>query len=268
MKSITIVTVCYNEEKNIARTIESVLMQTANDYEYIICDGLSKDNTVSIAEGYQEAFARKGVSYRVFSERDFGIYDAMNKGVDKAEGKYIWFLNAGDWFCCSNAVERFAESIEKDSTPAVYYADFYFVENHLQRRCVCNTENIKKYMSLGHPSLVARADIMRERRFDTAYKIAADYNFVLGMALDGLEFRKLDFVATNYTLDGVSSTNKELVEDEVGRIHSAYGLPHEAIAEPEASFATKVAQKLIKIAPKPLWKLWCTKIKGRPWIEY
>ena len=74
-------------------------MQTAVNFEYVICDGLSKDRTVAIAQSYQDAFAQKGISYRISSEKDRGIYDAMNKDIDKAEGKYSWFLNAADWLC-------------------------------------------------------------------------------------------------------------------------------------------------------------------------
>jgi len=268
LKAITIVTVCYNEEKNIARTIESVLMQTAMNFEYIICDGLSQDHTVAIAESYREAFSQKGISYRIFSEKDCGIYDAMNKGIDKAEGSYIWFLNAGDWLCAADVLEKFVSSIEKDTAPAVYYADFYIVEDHLQKRRICNADNMKRSMSVGHPSMVARMDFMRARKFDTAYRLAADYNFVLGLVMDGLEFRKLDFPASCFMVGGISSTNKELEEEEVSRIHKHYGLPHEPAFFQKIPLVRRIINKLIKLAPKSVWKFWCVKIKRRPWVEY
>ena len=91
---ISIVTVVYNGENSIRKTIESVLCQEFKDYEYIIVDGLSQDNTVSIAKEYEERFEGR---LRIFSERDKGIYDAMNKGIRLAKGDYIWLVNADDW---------------------------------------------------------------------------------------------------------------------------------------------------------------------------
>lgn len=268
MKAITIVTVCYNEEKNIARTIESVLMQTAVNFEYIICDGLSKDRTVEIAQSYQDAFAQKGITYRICSEKDNGIYDAMNKGIDKAEGKYIWFLNAADWLCDVDAVKRFAACVERDSSPAVYYADYYHVDDHQRLLCVCNADELKRFMSIGHPSMITRTDLMRERKFDTNYRLAADYNFILGLKMDDLEFCRLGFPATYFLAGGISTTNKQLQEEELERIHAFYGLPHEKSIEQAPSFIRSVLSKVLRIAPMPLRKFWHVKIKHRPWVEY
>lgn len=268
MKAITIITVCYNEERNIARTIESVLMQTSDNFEYIICDGKSKDNTVQIAKRYQPDFENKGVSFKIYSEADKGIYDAMNKGINRASGRYIWFVNSGDWLVCADAVERFAECVENNSIPAVYFADFFFVENHMRRQCVCNIENIKRYMSLGHPSLISRTDLMRERRFDLGYRIAADYYFVLGLFMDKFEFQKIDFAATYFMTDGVSSTSKVATEEEVKRIHDFYGLPHESQETEELSSIGRIRRFLSEVAPKWLWKFWCVKVRNRYWVDY
>ncbi|MBR6850467.1 MAG: glycosyltransferase, partial [Lachnospiraceae bacterium] len=96
---ISIITISYNSEAVIAKTIESVLAQ---DYkgkaEYLIIDGASKDRTVEIAESYRDRFAKKGYEYRIASEPDQGIYDAMNKGIRKSTGDIIGILNSGDWY--------------------------------------------------------------------------------------------------------------------------------------------------------------------------
>lgn len=268
MKAITIVTICYNEEKNIARTIESVLMQTSVDFEYIICDGLSKDRTVAIAQSYQDAFAQKGIPYHIYSEKDRGIYDAMNKGIDKAKGKYIWFLNAADWLCEADVVKKFADSVAQDSSVAVYYADYYYIADHQGMRCACNADKMKQFMSIGHPSLITRKDLMEARKFDTNYRLAADYNFLLGLVMDNFEFCRLDFPATYFLAGGISTTNKQLQEDELERIHTFYGLPHEKNIEKNPSFIRGVLSKVLRIAPKPLRKLWYVKIKHRLWVEY
>ena len=106
---ISIITVAFNEEKNIKKTIESVLNQTSDSFEYIICDGKSADKTVEIAKEYKNTFAEKGISYIINSEKNKGIYDGMNKGIDLATGDYIFFLNAGDWFYSDDVIENVVE---------------------------------------------------------------------------------------------------------------------------------------------------------------
>ena len=86
---VSLITVCFNSEKTIRNTIESVLNQTYSEIEYIIVDGLSKDNTLGIVHEYDEKFKEKGVIYRVISEKDNGIYDAMNKGIGMAQGEIV-----------------------------------------------------------------------------------------------------------------------------------------------------------------------------------
>ncbi len=108
---VTVITVSYNSRNTIRDTIESVLHQTYPFVEYLIIDGLSTDGTVEIAESYREAFARRGFSYRIVSEKDEGIYQAMNKGVSMAKGDLIGLLNSDDWYeenaaACAAAVYR------------------------------------------------------------------------------------------------------------------------------------------------------------------
>ncbi len=95
---ISIVTASFNSEKTIKETIESVLNQTYTDIEYIIIDGKSADRTVEIAESYIEKFAQRGMEYRIISEPDDGIYDAMNKGARLATGDFVAMLNSDDWY--------------------------------------------------------------------------------------------------------------------------------------------------------------------------
>ncbi len=95
---VSIITVSYNSEKSIRRTIESVLNQTYSKIEYHIVDGLSTDNTIEIAREYDEKFAEKGIKYIISSERDNGIYDAMNKGILRSAGKIVGIINSDDWY--------------------------------------------------------------------------------------------------------------------------------------------------------------------------
>lgn len=112
MKKASIITVCYNSEKTIRKTLESVLNQTISDFEYLIIDGKSSDSTVSIAEEYRDKFESKGICYRIYSESDTGIYDAMDKGIMLAEGDVVGIVNSDDWYE-PNAMEIAIEEYER-----------------------------------------------------------------------------------------------------------------------------------------------------------
>src|ERR1700712_4186557 len=88
--TVSIITITYNAEPFLERTIQSILAQTATDYEYVVIDGASKDGTVAIIKQYEHCITSW------VSEPDKGLYDAMNKGLHRASGQYVWFMNAGD----------------------------------------------------------------------------------------------------------------------------------------------------------------------------
>ena len=110
---VSVITICFNSEAVIRKTIESVLNQTWDKLEYLIVDGASKDRTVAIAEEYSERFAAKGVDYRIYSEPDRGIYDAMNKGIRLSSGDLVGLINSGDWYE-PDAVETAVKAYEKE----------------------------------------------------------------------------------------------------------------------------------------------------------
>lgn len=103
----SIITVVYNGEKSIARTIESVLNQTYAPYEYLVIDGVSSDQNAEIACPYQKQFEEKEIHYQVISEKDKGMYDALNKGTRMATGDLIGQINSDDWYE-KDALEKMA----------------------------------------------------------------------------------------------------------------------------------------------------------------
>ena len=110
---ISIITISYNVEKEIERTMRSVLNQTFKDLEYIVVDGKSKDNTVAIAKSIAAEYPDRAV--RIISEPDKGIYDAMNKGIKMASGEWVNMMNAGDVFANDNVLENvFKENFSDD----------------------------------------------------------------------------------------------------------------------------------------------------------
>lgn len=123
----SIITICYNSENCIAKTIESVLHQDyAGEVEYLIIDGASTDKTVEIAEEYRQQFEKKGYDYIVSSEPDNGIYDAMNKGIRKSSGDIVGIINSGDWYE-PIALRTVADTY--DLTPFdMFYADINLIK--------------------------------------------------------------------------------------------------------------------------------------------
>ena len=118
---ISLITVCYNSSQTISRTIESVLAQTFTDFEYLIIDGLSKDDTVAVAESYRKRFEAKNIPLRIISEKDNGMYDAINKGTRLAKGELIGSINSDDWLE-PNALQVVADTYNE--TPFdMFYAD-------------------------------------------------------------------------------------------------------------------------------------------------
>ena len=117
---ISIITVCYNSSRTISRTIKSVLNQNNVQLEYLIVDGASKDDTVEIAESYRMQFEQKGISYRIISEPDNGIYDAMNKGILASNGDIVGILNSDDYYASEDVLSSIMLCFEKNKTDSVY----------------------------------------------------------------------------------------------------------------------------------------------------
>ena len=120
MRKFTIITICLNMEKEIGKTITSVLNQTCTDFEYIIKDGVSKDGTVSVAESFAPAFAEKGIPYRILVQPDRGIYDAMNQATREAQGEWVLYMNAGDMFADADILSIVEESDKQEVSDIIY----------------------------------------------------------------------------------------------------------------------------------------------------
>jgi glycosyltransferase involved in cell wall biosynthesis len=263
---ITIVTVCFNEESNIARTVESVLNQTSSDFEYIICDGASKDKTVEIAKSYSDAFMKKGIKYIVNSEKDKGIYDGMNKGIDLASEQYIYFLNAGDWFCSNDIIEKVSDAAEKNGFPDVIYGNVYGVERTVVNLFKSSDDDLEHHM-ICHQGISVSTVLMKEKKFDLNYRIAADYKFVLGLKREGKMFFGIDLVVAYFSLDGVSTKNIEARYLEHAAIQELYGIPVDNNHMRKCISKESKAQKIKNLMPLKLWRWWSVKVKGKTLLD-
>ncbi len=201
---ITVVTVCFNEEKDIAATIESVLSQDYRDFEYIIKDGLSSDDTLKIAKGFEESFAAKKIAYRIVSKKDEGLYDAMNQAVQLAGGEFINFMNSGDLFFDNTVLGRIFDGKDYKDTDLIYgdAIEEEFGEYYYFRKC---PELIEERMPFNHQTVFARTELLKEMPFDTGLKITADYDFLIRAKRAGRVFTDSKVVTALISTDGVST---------------------------------------------------------------
>ena len=224
--TVSIVTISYNAAAEIEKTIRSVLSQTYTDYEYVFIDGASKDATVELIESYRADFEEKGVAYRVYSETDKGIYDAMNKGVDRIQGEWTVMLNAGDCF----SDERVLEDIFSKTTytHAAVYGDAVLTESNgtteYRRDCpAAPIEAIREHIPFCHQSVFVRSEELARYRFDTQWKLAADYDQFVRMYLDGKTFCHVPRVVAAYDYAGASIQNAAKTIDESNQIRRQAG---------------------------------------------
>lgn len=200
---VTIVTVCYNADKEIETTLLSVLSQKYNNLEYIVIDGDSSDNTMDIINKYKDKITR------ILSEPDKGIFDAMNKGINMASGNWILFLNAGDTFCNETVVERMVFETPIDA--GVIYGNAMFVKNGIKRKYsplpFFNSKERYPDMGICHQSIFVRTDIAKNLLFDLSYQLSADYDMIMKIYNNNYKFYYKDVMVCNYDLSGVSSLN-------------------------------------------------------------
>ena len=174
----SIITVTYNAAEVIGRTLDSIKLQRCGDYEYVVIDGASTDGTLSQVEA-------SGISnMRIVSERDNGLYDAMNKGLREARGEYVIFLNAGDAFTASDALDRLAaKAAEGDydilygQTQLVDEAGHVLGGRHLAAPPVLTAASFKQGMVVCHQAFVVRRMIASQ--YDLNYRFSSDYEWCI-----------------------------------------------------------------------------------------
>lgn len=263
---VSVVTVSFNEEMTIRSTLDSVLCQTSTDYEYLVCDGKSTDKTVEIAESYRQKFEEKGIAYKVYSEKDGGVYYGMNNAIDRVHGDYVIFINAGDQFYDRNVIKNINDMI-KDDRPEVIYGNCQVVDNCAGYIRYAEHQMLPQGMSMCHPSILVRSDIIKENKFDTSYGISADYNMMLALYMQKCRFQKLDLIISNFYANGISSLQIVKSTKEACNIRSKHGI---AVDEKKEIFNAQKIQILNRIKnsiPKKIWKIWTVKIKKREWID-
>lgn len=199
---VSVITVVHNGEKTLARAIESVLNQTYGNLEYLIIDGMSRDGTRKLAESYRERFAARKIEYRIVSEPDRGMYDALNKGIAMAKGRIIGNINSDDWYE-KDAVEKAVRFLEETGSDFMY-GDLRMIKPD-GSSFIKHAKQQKLATSRGwnHPTQFAR----REVYIQFPYKLESlhdDFDVFLKVRKSGYKTGVLNQVLADFTMEGVS----------------------------------------------------------------
>lgn len=205
---ISVITVTYNAEKTIERTMKSVANQSFRDIEHLIIDGASKDSTLSLIETF------KTDQTKILSEPDKGLYDAMNKGLKLAKGRYVIFLNAGDTFHSPETLKHYADKAKEDTD--IIYGDTVIVDSdgkfisdrHLSAPDTLTKKSFSNGMLICHQAFMVKKELTGEYNRD--YKFSADYDWCVRCINNSGEEKchNLKEVTIDYLSDGLTDHNK------------------------------------------------------------
>jgi glycosyltransferase involved in cell wall biosynthesis len=226
MIRFTVVTITYNAEAVLQRTLDSVFAQTYKGVEHLIIDGASKDRTLALVEAYKQKSDESETEHNVIiqSEPDHGIYDAMNKGLTQASGDYIVFMNAGDSFPQADTLEQVVHrckltEMPTAELPGVLYGNtdvvdgdgHYLHPRRLQPPAKLTWRSFRLGMLVCHQAFYARTDIAKNLQYDTRYRFSADVDWCIRVMREtermGLPLYNIGIVVANYMEEGQTTKN-------------------------------------------------------------
>lgn len=218
---LSVITVVYNNVKDIERTMLSVLNQTYPDMEYIVVDGLSNDGTLEIINKYQDKI-------KLISEKDEGIYDAMNKGLAAATGDYVLFMNSGDEIYAADTVRKvFAAADNAD----IYYGETEMIngqgESQGRRRHQApekfSWRSFKYGMNISHQAIYIKRSLTGP--YDRQYHLSADIDWIIRAAKKAKTITRIDGYVAKYLVGGVSKQkHRQSLAERYAIMKRYYGL--------------------------------------------
>lgn len=250
---ISVVTVVYNDVDNIEKTILSVLSQSYPNVEYIIIDGNSTDGTIEMIKEYASR-----ISYWI-SEKDEGIYDAMNKGLKYASGDWVIFMNSGDWFYDETVIEKVFSDKYSSAIGVIYGAvEFRFANEKIIQQPY-SLPHILKGMAFSHQSAFVRTSLLKQSPYNVHFRIVADYEFFLREYKLGVGFQYVPEVIASFDkLTGISASPtymnykkhlKELIElEKIYNTETNYRLFYNLLC-----FRFLLKNAILKIVPSKIW---------------
>lgn len=216
---VTIITTTYNLIDNdrldyFRKCIETVHSQSYENIEHIIIDGASQDGTIDILKEYE---ANGWIKY--YSKPDTGIYQAMNRGIDRAQGKYILFMNSDDYFSSENAVLKSVELLESTGADVSFADVSYVYDNKKSKLWAGDLSVVFSAPPFSHQTMFTRTDVLKEiGYFNEKYKIASDYEIMIRLVLGGYQFVHLKENIATFRYGGYSS-DRELMINEDAQIY-------------------------------------------------
>ncbi|MBR1641480.1 MAG: glycosyltransferase [Butyrivibrio sp.] len=223
-KLFSVITVCYNSEKTIERTLKSMLAQTEKDYEYIIIDGASTDGTAKIVKRYEPKFEGR---LQFFSEKDNGIYDAMNKGIKKASGILVGMVNSDDFYepdALENMKKTYSELPDNKKEHVILYGMQRRLRDGKEIEIEFVNDRILGESMICHPTCFVSRKVYEDYGvYDTAYRSAADLDFLLRIKKGtDTAFVPVYSIISNFELGGMSASSKGAIE--AARVRYKYGV--------------------------------------------
>ena len=221
---ISIITVTFNCQNTISKTIESVISQTYKNLEYIVIDGNSNDNTKNIINKYKENITT------FISENDNGIYDALNKGIKLAKGEFIVILHSGDIFYNKSTIEHSINEIGNYINTDIFFSNILFIDNIENKRILrkYSSKYFKPYMFRfgfmpAHTSVIIRKKCFEDiGYYNIEYKIASDFDLLFNfMYLNKIKYKYIDMYFTYMTIGGISTSGfKSMIKINNEILHS------------------------------------------------
>ncbi len=206
---LSIITVNLNNKDGLEKTIRSIISQTSKEFEWLVIDGGSTDGSKELIEENKNY-----ITYWV-SEPDKGIYDAMNKGIEKSSGDYLLFINSGDYLCSNNIVEKIVNDKNFGKYDIMTGHTFFSLNGRINYKQKSPKYVSVKYFiktSLCHPSTIIRSSHLKKNGgYNTKYKIISDFIFFYEeLIIKNASYKSFNFVISVFDLSGISSTNKSL----------------------------------------------------------
>lgn len=213
--TFSIITVCFNSSKTIINTFESLLAQTYKNFEYIVIDGESSDGTVDLIKEYEKKFQAIGVRFTWMSERDNGIYDAMNKGIKLASGALVGILNSDDTYTNSSLMDIY-NAYSENKQYDVYHGLLRYLSNGSTVMIRgCNSDVLYRHM-IEHPACFVKLDVYEKYGlFNCGYHFVADYEFLLRLKRAGCKFLLVESIVSNFDENGAGNSfasKRELIK--------------------------------------------------------
>ncbi|WP_113661845.1 glycosyltransferase family 2 protein [Pedobacter nanyangensis] len=248
---LTIITINLNNAKGLEATIASVAAQKNAQFEYLVIDGGSTDQSVPLIHRYQKHISA------FISEKDHGVYHAMNKGISLAKGKFILFLNSGDTLNHHLVISQLLGSLEIDSNKDIYYSSVLFVDEEQEKAYTYGYPkqlNVDYFLHAGlcHQCTVIRKQLFDEiGRYEENYRLVSDWSFFLKAIKKNYHFQHIDqLILSNYVLNGLSTDYLSCKQERLKIIKSQHAelLPRYLSMNRPLGSTTRIWLKLQKIA--------------------